>query len=675
MHYFIEPKILEFKKPAGTSRGVYLERRLWYIHLYEGNFHGIGECAPLHDLSCDYCPDMYDLIDAACRSFVESGTIDYNALRPYPSILFALETAVLSLNGSKKGNALKLFDNRFTRLEMGIPINGLVWMGSFEEMAARIEEKLSQGFRCIKIKIAAIDLDKELQLITNLRNRFSAEKLQIRVDANGGFSPQQAPDILNTLSKLQIHSIEQPIAAHQWQQMATLCKNTGIPIALDEELIGINEDAEKRNLLDTIRPQYIILKPTLHGGLHGCKEWINEAQKRNIGYWITSALESNVGLNAIAQWAAQIDSVHMPQGLGTGMLFKTNYESTDLEISGEKLWFQSRGQRQFQDEVNRFVKEWEAPSREITVFTSGSTGNPKPMEVDKQRMIASAQTTIKFLGIKPGDTALLCMPLKYIAGKMMVVRSIVGKLKLISVCPSSRPFRTLTLSPSFAAITPMQAVYSLQHDHDKHIMQGIKNIIIGGGIIPSTLEKELRLFDNNIWSTYGMTETLSHVAIRKISGNDATLHYTPLEDVSVSLTPNGQLKIYAPRVNPDTLVTNDTATIFPDNTFIINGRIDNVVCSGGIKLQLEKIEQCLQGALNFPFVLTSVADDSLGEALAMLYEGNREKEYIKELCKSILPKYEVPRYYIAVNKIPLTETNKPARTKAKAMATELLQKQ
>lgn len=337
-HVKINPRTLHFKQPAGTSRGVYNTRKIWLIELTADELpgrKGIGECAPLPDLSCDALPDYDEKLQAMCRHMEQTGNIDYDLLRPYPSILFGLETALLHLQRGTE----KLFDTSFARGEEGIPINGLVWMGSFDEMLVRMEEKLKAGFHCVKLKIGAIDFEKEMELIRHIRHRFSKEEIELRVDANGGFSPNDALDKLHRLAQYDIHSIEQPIRQHQWQAMASLCAVSPLPIALDEELIGVNNRADKALLLDTIRPSYIILKPSLHGGMHGCTEWIELARERGIGSWITSALESNVGLNAIAQFTAHTYGSHieMPQGLGTGALFTDNIEMP-LEIRGDQLW-------------------------------------------------------------------------------------------------------------------------------------------------------------------------------------------------------------------------------------------------------------------------------------------------------------------------------------------------
>lgn len=333
----ITERILHFKQPAGTSRGVYTERKIWLVEMKEGERKGIGECAPLPQLSCDDIPHYAETLRMFCDQIEQTGVIDYQALRPYPSMLFGLESAwaQLHVNGSAK-----LFDTPFGRGEEGITINGLVWMGTFEEMYQRIEEKIQAGFHCVKLKIGAIDWEREISLIKYIRQHFTKEQIELRVDANGGFTPQEAMKKLEQLATYDIHSIEQPIKQHQWKELARLCHETPLPIALDEELIGINDTTSKIELLDTIRPQYIILKPSLHGGMHGSEEWIRLAQERSIGSWITSALESNIGLNAIAHFAAKMYGPHisMPQGLGTGQLFTDNIPMP-IEIRGEKLYF------------------------------------------------------------------------------------------------------------------------------------------------------------------------------------------------------------------------------------------------------------------------------------------------------------------------------------------------
>lgn len=337
--FHITPRTLHFKQPAGTSRGVYTTRQSWFVEAecdaYSG-IKGVGECAPLPDLSCDALPEYEATLLQLCRMIELTGNVNYDMLRPYPSMLFGLETSLLDLERGGNGN---LFDTPFTRGEEGITINGLVWMGNYDEMLKRLEAKMHDGFHCVKLKIGAIDFERELDLVSHIRQAFTKEQIELRVDANGGFSFDEAPKRLEQLARYDIHSIEQPIRQHQWDNMAQLCANSPIPIALDEELIGVNMTAMKQELLDRIRPQYIILKPSLHGGMRGTREWIDLAKARGSGSWITSALESNVGLNAVAQLAADIygPGIQMPQGLGTGMLFTDNIPMP-LEIRGEKLW-------------------------------------------------------------------------------------------------------------------------------------------------------------------------------------------------------------------------------------------------------------------------------------------------------------------------------------------------
>lgn len=339
MTFSIQEKLLHFKQPAGTSRGVYTTRKIWLLTVEHDGRTAIGECAPLPQLSCDDIPDYEAVLRRFCDIIEATGSIPYDEMRNYPSMLFGVETALAQLS---RTDGL-LYDTPFSHGEEGIPINGLVWMGTHDEMLSRLKEKLALGFRCVKLKIGAIDFAKELDLIQHIRKHFSREEVELRVDANGGFTPDVALERLQELARYDIHSIEQPIMTHQWSEMAQLCQLSPLPIALDEELIGVNSTDEKIRLLDTIKPQYIILKPSLHGGVAGTREWIALANERGIGSWITSALESNIGLNAIAQLAANIygSKITMPQGLGTGMLFTDNIPMP-LEIRNDCLWITKR---------------------------------------------------------------------------------------------------------------------------------------------------------------------------------------------------------------------------------------------------------------------------------------------------------------------------------------------
>ena len=365
--------------------------------------------------------------------------------------------------------------------------------------------------------------------------------------------------------------------------------------------------------------------------------------------------------------------------------------------------------------LNEFIADWHSPSPTLLVHTSGSTGKPKPMLVEKRRMEASARMTCRFLNLKEGDTALLCMPLQYIAGKMVVVRSLVCGLRLVEVEPCGHPLRGLKEAPVFAAMVPMQVYNSMAVEEECALLRQIKHLIIGGGAVNAEMAAALKTFPNAVWSTYGMTETLSHIALRRLSGPDASSWYEPFANVNVSTTNEGCLIINAPDVCASTLVNNDIAEIAPDGRhFRIRGRKDNVVCSGGIKMQIEEIEAKLQPVMDVPFIITKRPDAKFGETVVLLAEikhdgidtlgennalertktlderkalggketlggkealGGKETlgekeilEKIKAACNARLSKYEQPHVFIALDRLPMTETGKPARAEAMEIA-------
>ena len=317
------PYRLIFKAPAGTSRGILLHKDTYFLKVWDESnpeVYGLGECALFKGLSREDTPLYESKLREMCQNIALGKSTD---LSEYSSLQFGLETALCDLSN---GGRRVVVDTPFVHGETTIPINGLVWMGSFDEMSARIEEKLSAGFTTIKLKIGAIDFESELELIRLLRGRFSSETLAIRVDANGGFSPEEALPKLNRLAAYGIHSCEQPIKPNQWAEMRKICAESPIHIALDEELIGITDPMQMFMLLREIAPQYLIIKPSLMGGFAGAQEWLKMAKMTNTGAWFTSALESNVGLNAIAQVVAKFNPL-IPQGLGTGALYTNNIES------------------------------------------------------------------------------------------------------------------------------------------------------------------------------------------------------------------------------------------------------------------------------------------------------------------------------------------------------------
>lgn len=325
---------LKFKRPSGTSRGVLKTKESWFIKIETEDKFGIGECGLLKGLSIDPLEKFEDALKWTCDHIHLGLENLYDELRDYPSIQFGLEMAFQSFASA---DPYLLYPSEFTDGKQGMVINGLIWMGEKSFMKTQIQDKIQQRFSCIKLKIGAIDFEAELELLKYIRSEFSASDIEIRVDANGAFAIDDALDKLKRLSDYELHSIEQPIAKGQWDQMAELCKQTPLPIALDEELIGLKDVTNKQEALLTIKPHYIILKPSLIGGFQGTKEWIDLANQNNINWWMTSALESNIGLNAIAQFTFVQDS-NMPQGLGTGGLYTNNIESP-LTIVGEKIMY------------------------------------------------------------------------------------------------------------------------------------------------------------------------------------------------------------------------------------------------------------------------------------------------------------------------------------------------
>ena len=317
-------------------------------------------------------------------------------------------------------------------------------------------------------------------------------------------------------------------------------------------------------------------------------------------------------------------------------------------------------------DLKEFLAEWHNDSPTVLVHTSGSTGEPKPMWVEKRRMEASARMTCDFLGLHEGDTALLCMSLDYIAGKMMVVRSLVRGLRLITVEPSGRPLAGVAGRLDFAAMVPMQVWNSLQVKEQRERLMAIRNLIIGGGAIDDALSRTLIGFPNQVWSTYGMTETLSHIALRRLNGPKASEWYTPFEGVTLSQTAEGCLVIDAPAVHDGQLITNDIAELADDGRFKILGRKDNVICSGGLKIQAEEVERLLRAHLSEPYLITKRRDEKFGEVVVLLTEGDTAAA--KTVCEQVLPKFWQPRAYVHTDRIPLTATGKPARRQAEHIA-------
>ncbi len=331
-HY--KKHILEFKTPSGTSRGILKTKEAWFIIIENNTDFGVGECGMLRGLSIDDRPDFEQTLQWVCDNIDLGLHHLYDQLTAFPSIQIGIETAFKSLAAR---DPFQIYPSEFSKGKASIAINGLIWMGDKAFMTKQIASKLNEGFGCIKMKIGAINFDTELSLLKSIRQEFSASEIEIRVDANGAFTPKNALEKLKQLSDLDLHSIEQPIATKQWDQMACLCEQSPLDIALDEELIGVFSIEDKQELLNHIKPQYVILKPSFIGGFKGSNSWIALAQAKGVKWWVTSALESNVGLNAISQYTFTKNST-LPQGLGTGSLY-TNNIASPLQITKGSLFY------------------------------------------------------------------------------------------------------------------------------------------------------------------------------------------------------------------------------------------------------------------------------------------------------------------------------------------------
>jgi len=686
----ISPHTLRFIKPAGTSRGIMTTHKVWYVCLTSTTLpykQGWGECAPLPGLSVDDRPDYESLLLSLSQRFEAEGRIDWAALKPYPSLYFGFESAWLQY---ERGDQL-YFETDFSMGKTGIPINGLVWMGSLESMTSQVENLLSRGFSCIKFKIGALRFEDEWTLIRSIRKRFPVSALQIRVDANGAFTPEQAMARLHRLAELDIHSIEQPIKAGQWPAMARLTATSPLPIALDEELIGVHDQKSREALLDTIKPAYLVLKPSLHGGIEGCRSWIQLAEARQTGWWVTSALESNVGLTTIAQWCATLNNP-LHQGLGTGSLYENN-TCTALHIKGERLYHRplqlaipgsqkEKGQPEggfllngqhfnweslqaaypsqhwpksaHMDALMAFLSEWFDPSPTLTIQTSGSTGVPTSFKVPKSRLIYSARQTIQWFNLKEGDDCLLCLDLQFIAAKMMVIRALVGGLSLWIQAADGHPFKQTQQSFRFVPLVPMQVYNSLQHPAEKEALERCSTLLIGGAALSPELEQALQTVNTNVYASYGMAETLSHIALRKINGKEASTWFTPLPGIHLSLTDTDCLRVEAPMLCVAPIETKDIAMLDEMGRFRILGRQDNLINTGGKKILAERLEATLSSYIKQPFAISKRPDTLLGERLVLVTEG----PFNLTRLLGLEPAWTRPRELLVVDALPLTSSGK-----------------
>ena len=630
-------RTLNLKQPAGTSRGVIKSRDVWFITLTKNGNNGIGECAPLLKLSLDHFDQIESKLDKICdnpNSFLN----DLSQLAYFPSIRFGLEMALLDLENGGGQNYFGSFES--------IKINGLIWMGNSGFMMSQVQQKLDDGWKCIKMKIGALGFEKECQILQSIRSRFSRNELELRVDANGAFSKNDVNEKLEKLAEFDLHSIEQPIKPGQWDLLAELCQYSPVPIVLDEELIPLVNAEDRIKMLDKVKPKYLVLKPSLLGGFSESEKWIELAEERNIAWWVTSALESNIGLNAISRWTAKM-SPNGFQGLGTGQLF-TNNITSPLKVKSGKL---SIDKMPIWKDVNQFISEWYSSDDEMIVQTSGSTGKPKSISIKKKWMRNSAQLTGKTFSLKEGDTALLCIPMKYIAGKMMVVRALELGLDLKVVEPSSNPLNGIKEIIDFSAMVPFQLENSLNQ------LNKIKTLIIGGGQVSPKLVEKLQIESTQVYETYGMTETLTHVAIKPLNGPNISDLFRSLDGIHFEKDDRGCLAIHASALNPVPIVTNDLVELIDENSFRWLGRFDNVINSGGVKIIPELVEAKLLSIIpNNRFFINGESDESLGEKVVLVVEGN-----VIEISFDSLEKFEKPKEIYFISEFLETESGKIRR--------------
>ncbi|MCF6354704.1 MAG: o-succinylbenzoate synthase [Candidatus Polarisedimenticolaceae bacterium] len=637
---------LKFRHPAGTSRGTLYHRDLWFLFLTRNGVTGIGECAPLPGLGLDNIDEIETRLEQLCAR-PDWHINNLRSLVYFPSLRFALEMAQLDLEHGGRGRYFPARD------KTALDINGLIWMGDADFMRAQIDEKLSAGWRCIKIKIGGLDFARELEMLQQIRQRHGPDELELRLDANGAFTRNNVRQRLQQLAEFRPHSIEQPVAAGQWDVMAEICRDPPIPIALDEELLPLVSFKKQVEMLDWVMPQYLVLKPGLLGGFAASRRWIELAEERGIGCWVTSALESNVGLDAIYQWTQSL-SLKGFQGLGTGQLFNNNLPSPlSMRIKNGQL---SRHSSPIWDEIHRCMVEWLHPSPTIGLQTSGSTGAPRKVIMKKSWMKSSARLTAGAFALKRGERALLCLSPQFIAGRMMLVRAMHLGLDLEVVEPSSDPLAEICGEIDFAAMTPRQLSCSIARGR----LEKVKTLLVGGAQVSPVLAKQVQMLKTRVFESWGMTETVSHVAIRPLNGACKSDCFSALPGIRFSQDERGCLVVQANHLGGEAIVTNDIVELLSHQRFRWLGRYDNVINSGGVKIFPERIEQKLATCLAArQFYITATADELLGQKVVLLIEG--EPFPLPQGIWSSLAKYEKPREVRFLSKFSRTESGKIIR--------------
>ena len=624
-----------FKKPAKTSRDTLLEKPCYLLKATTSKgLTAWGECSLIPGLSHESEKDAL----AELNRISKGSTLNLDDIPlELPSVRFAVEMLIQKFRGDQPLTP-------FNKGEAGLDINGLVWMDDAEGILEQVEELKVRGFKTIKLKIGALNFEEELNILKKVRLLCPHPEYTLRLDANEAWA-EDALEKLERLEKFDIHSVEQPVSAGQLDLMAQICSQSPIKIALDEELIGIFSQEEMARVLEATKPHYIILKPSLIGGLEIAEKWITVAEQRGIGWWSTSALESNIGLQVIADWTSQMMEKHKlcegVSGLGTGSLFKNNTEGEleivggqtkytsqpTIEVEGRKWSLDPHGSNAFieddlrpgwTDGIADFLAFWHKTSAPLECHTSGSTSAPKLITHSRKSVIHSATQTLEFFNLGAHSRTLHALPMNFIAGKMMLVRALVGQLNVVAIEPNLKCSWTGTID--FAALTP--------HQYSKLDCAVEGTILLGGSPIPSSLTNSV----GNIYEGYGMTETITHIALRKLGATT----FEALPGVGFSVSNDNNLIISDQKREINELVTDDIVELKSPTSFSWVGRSSDIVNSGGIKFNPVDLEAKLNEMLNFDFAIYGIPHSELGSAIELRIDMPQPSDkQLKDLVEKI----------------------------------------
>jgi hypothetical protein len=673
-----------FAQPAGTSRGVLRQKEAHFLEVRGEHrgvpFRGIGECGLLRGLSFDDRPDYGDRLDELVQQmngwsneawddvWGQEGRVPdsfYEQWSRWPSLQFAAEQALRSAYRNRNGHhASDLWDTPWTRLDRGIPTNGLVWMGTSCAMSEALDDKLRVGYACVKMKIGALAWEEERALLQDFRQSAQGQNVELRVDANGAFREHNVEEVLRTLADLRVHSIEQPLPASDRAGLAYWSQHSPVPVALDESLIGLVTPEERNDLLDEVRPPYVVLKPSFVGGWRGTQDWIERAEARGMGWWITSALEGSIGLNAVAQDVARRAPLARAQGLGTGGLYTNNLPPW-TELRGEQLHYTAPypaevgcgpwpenlrihplTDPQLIQETQAFLSAWYGPSDRLEFTTSGSTGTPKTVRLPKKLLVASARATLDTLNLAPGYTSLLALSPTRIGGAMVLIRALVGQGTVDLASVQRNPLEgwdTPNAPWDFCSLVPQQALAlaesAAMHTGVKNHPNRFKTLLLGGAHCTPADARRIAPLAQQTYLGFGMTETASHIALAKLQPDnphcctpDGRWIYTPVRGVSLvwpqsateipSLEPV-PLTFAAPHLGLEEPLETTDAVLPNGAGFVWCGRLDGALNSAGVKIFPEQVElwvgQLLPNLEGRGF-LTAVADPHWGDRLVWLSE-------------------------------------------------------